>query len=295
MEIDPDEELAPRTDYTLIVHPPIPASPLYRDYTIEFRTWRGPREEEYDTFEGVSSVTLSGDHCEEGGSFHPLYDANPNCVIPNRLFVAIEFTPLDRADLAYLVYRTATRPLATPDNPKPGMADENPVPVAYEAGVKDVRGTGVPVRKSQLFVPYYPLPRRDCFSVRVIDEFGRERGDTTNEACVDLLPLEPCANMRPIPEPNPFEEGPALPGQACGNMGLNGGDADREIPPLEGMGGEGGLGGENGAGGGGGQGEAPVNSGDGGGCRVSLGASHTPIGFLFALLLLGRLRRRSDL
>ena len=296
MEIDPDEELAPRTDYSLVVHPPTPASPLYRDYTINFRTWRGPRDDEYDDFEGITSVSLSGDHCEEGGSFHPLYDANPNCPVPNRLLLAIEFTPLDRGDLTYIVYRTSTSPLATPDNPRPGGRDETPIPIAYEAGVKDVRGTGVPLRKSQIFVPYYPLPRQDCFSVRVIDEYGRERGDTSIESCVELQFLEACANGRPIPEPNPFEEGPALPGQACGNQGLNGGDSTREIPPLGGAGGEDGMGGENGgAGGAGGEGSAPVNSTDDGGCRINLSSgTNGSFGLAFILCLALLHRRRKD-
>ncbi len=290
MEVDPDEELAPRTDYSLVIRPPNPASPLYRDYTVEFRTRGGPQEDDFEGFDGISAVALSGDHCEEGGSFHPLYDANPNCPIPNRLLLAIEFTPLDRADLSYIIYRTSTSPLATPDNPKPGMADETPIPLAYEAGVKDVRGTGIPVRKSQLFVPYYPLPRMDCFSVRIIDEYGRERGDTTNETCIELNLLEACANGRPIPEPNPFEEGPALPGQACGNVGLNGGDADREIPTLD----DPGMGGENGAGGAGGESAAPVNSSDDGGCRVATQGTHRgllPLGFL--LFFVGLIRRRT--
>ena len=35
-----------------------------------------------------------------------------------------------------------------------------------------------------------------------------------------------------FPEPNPFETNPPLPGQACGNLGLNGADPDRPVPPI---------------------------------------------------------------
>ena len=91
-----------------------------------------------------------------------------------------------------------------------------------------------------MFVPYYPLPRRDCFSVRAIDEYGRERGDVMKEKCVDLFPLEPCPEgcdpsaMMCLVFPQPMEaEGmDAQPGQECQPVGLNGADATDEVPEV---------------------------------------------------------------
>ena len=268
LEVDPIDELKKRTDYRLVVRPPDPALSINREYILEFRTRGGPADDIGD-FEGIREARLNDDRCIEAGSFFALDDTDPICPVPNRLYVAIDFVPLNRADIAYVVYRTSSTPIATIDNPETEPPDLTPVPVAFENGARDLLGTGVPPRSSRLFVPYYPLPRRDCFAVMAIDEWGREHGDMTNESCVSLEMFEPCPEgcdpavmmCQTFPEPNPFEGGPALPGQQCDAVGLYGADHDREIPEIgsEPMGNNG-----NADGGVLGDGEMPNTSGDGG-------------------------------
>ncbi|MCA9537381.1 MAG: hypothetical protein KC620_00755 [Myxococcales bacterium] len=312
LEIDPDEPFEERADYRVVVRPPNPALAAFAEHTIEFRT-RGAGAEPIPDFEGALSVELDGNRCQlDSGPFEAADNSNPACPTPNRLRLAVLFQPLDRPEIAYSIYRTSTTPMDEEGNLDPGAADETPIPVGFENGARDVLGTGIPMRRSQVRVPYYPIPRRDCFAVRALDEYGRERGDLEAETCIDLLPLQPCPEgCEPgtpmcfvFPEPNPFETVDPISGQLCSNIGINGGDPDRPIPPVgedpepeddAGLS-DGGMlddlgpvDGDGGAGQGGG--------GGGGGClRVAPGAHDTPWSVWLMLLApaLLALRRRRD-
>jgi hypothetical protein len=308
VEIDPIDELRARTDYTVTIRPPDPALALNREYILEFRTRGGPADEMPD-FEGVREARLNDSRCVESGGFFALEDTDPNCPVPNRMYVAVDFQPLNRPDIGYVVYRTRSVPVATLDNPETEPADNTPVPVAFENGARDLLGTGVPLRSSRVFVPYYPLPRRDCFAVMAIDEWGREHGDLENDACVDLLPLAPCPEgcdpaammCQTFPDPNPFEAGPPMEGQSCSNVGVNGADPDRPIPPIGNDGGggggtldDGGLplgdGGVPGSGDGGANGGG--ESSGGGGCMLGDTAPSTPWPTAAIIVVLGLLATR---
>ena len=304
LEVDPIESLQPRTDYQLVVRPPDPALEVNREYQLSFRTRLGPSDDaEINQFEGIREARLNDDRCVEAGAFFALDDTNPICPVPNRLYVSVDFQPLNRSDIAYVVYRTKSTPIATIDNPETEPPDLTPVPIAFENGARDLLGTGVPLRSSRTFVPYYPLPRRDCFAVMAIDEWGRERGDMGNEACIDLELFDPCPEgcdpavmmCQVFPEPNPFEGGPPLPGQICDYVGINGGDANQEIPeigeeptePGDGdMLSDGGMGDGN-------ESDGGLESGGGGGsdgCAAMGQTSSTS--FLFAVGIFALLRRR---
>jgi uncharacterized protein (TIGR03382 family) len=195
-----------------------------------------------------------------------------------------------------VVYRESSTPLDEAGAPVLAEADNTRIPVAYEPGARDLLGTGIPKRQPLIEVLYYPLPRRDCFSVWMIDEWGRERGSAESKACIDLLPLAPCPDgcegmecMFGFPDPNPFESNDPIPGQACDNLGLNGGDPDRPIPevgdePMGGAGGEADAGAPDGG--------SSEGGGSGGGCIATPG--QTPGAPWWALGLLGlvALRRR---
>ncbi|MCB9523837.1 MAG: hypothetical protein H6702_10800 [Myxococcales bacterium] len=304
VDVDPIDALEPRTDYRLVVRPPNPSIPLFAEYTLEFRTANrtvGPLP--VNDFEGVRGVALAGNRCSENGPFAALDDTNPACLVSTRLRLNIAYQPIDRGDVSYIIYRNSTTPLDEGGQPIIAEADNTRIPLMIQSGARDTLGTGVPPRQAQVEVLYYPIPRRDCFSVVMLDEWGRERGDTAAVACVDLLPLAPCPDgcdpmqmgscMFGFPDPNPFETNDPVPGQMCPNIGLNGGPADREIPPV---------GEEPGAGGAGGGGDAGVGGpdgggsngggGGGGGCSATPGA---PGGAAWlALLALVGLRRRRD-
>ena len=237
IEVDPVGTFAERGDYRLVVRPPDPVLVANREYTVEFRT-RGSESDPFPDFEGITSVGLDGPPCGETGSFEGASNDNPACPLPNRLRLLITFQPLDRADTAYVIYRTSTTGTDENGDPVPDLVDETPIPLQYENGARDIFGAGIPERPIRLTVPYYPLPRTDCFAVRALDEFGRERGDLDHEACVDLpridpLPPECDPNLfPPFPEPSPFEATPPMPGQMCPNVGLAGADPDAPIPPI---------------------------------------------------------------
>lgn len=309
LEIDPEPELEASTDYRIVVRPPEPALEANREFTIDVRTRLGPAGD-FPDFEGIRNVGLDGPVCPfETGALEPGNNNNPACPVPNLLRLRVTFQPLDRADVAYSVYRTSSTPLDDNGDPIDEMADVIPVPVAYQNGARDLFGAGIPERPVPVPVPYYPLPRVDCFSVRALDEYGRERRGADAEACVTLerlhgpdCPMDQCNMMQcgAIPEPNPFEAGAPIAGQMCGNIGLGGGDPDRPIPPVgeepepepdsgpAGDGGpvaDGGVGAEEGGGGGGGGGAA--------GCRVDrAGGPGGPDGWPLLLLLAPLARRR---
>ena len=183
-------------------------------------------------------MKIDGDSCSEGGSFAQAETVN-GCARPNRLKLAIEFQPLNRPEIAYVVYRTSSVEISEDGMGKgSGRADLTPIRIAFQNGAKADFGNEPAVRKvSGVYVPYYPLPRRDCFSVRAIDEYGRERGDVTNEKCVELFPLEGCGESCPFmvgcfPIPMESEGMDAQAGQSCDTIGLNGAEADTEIPEI---------------------------------------------------------------
>lgn len=305
IEVDPIPTLTERGDYRVVVRPPDPALVANREFTLEFRT-RGGESDPFPDFEGIRDVALDGLPCGETGSFEPADNNNPACPIPNALRLVVTFQPLDRADTAYVIYRTSTTGLDMAGQPIEALIDETPIPLQYENGARDLFGTGVLDRPVRLTMPYYPLPRRDCFSVRALDEWGRERGDLNNEACVDLPLFDPlpdgCDPMTtpPFPEPSPFEASPPLPGQMCTNLGLEGADPERPIPPVgeepdpepdagaqdgDVPDGDGGVGAEEGGSGGG---------GGSSGCHITTPGAATPTWplALLTLLLLAPLRRR---
>lgn len=304
VEIDPIPTLEERADYFLSVR--LPDDSLIPQYELEFRTRGGPMDPIGD-FEGALAVEPAADRCDIGAFFVPLYDDIPACLVPTHLKVLVRYQPLDRPELAYAIYRVSSTPL-DPDSGDPIEAEANndEVLMHVEAGARDALGTGVPVREARVPVLYAPLPRRDCFTVRMLDEWGRERGDLDNRACIDLLPLAPCPDgcmgdecMIVFPEPNPFEVNDPIEGQECENLGLNGGPADRPVPPVEGGGGDGGGGGAGGEGGGGdsdagaggSDGGEGKGSGGGDGCTTVPGGPGGS-GWLLLLLPLGLLRRR---
>ncbi len=301
IEVDPIDELRSRTDYQVIVRPPDPALSIFREYTLEFRTRAGASDDLGD-FEGIREARLNDDRCIEAGAFYALDDTNPICPVPNRIYASVDFQPLNRADIAYVIYRTSSTPIATLDDPETEPPDLTPVPVAYENGARDLLGTGVPLRSSRMFLPYYPLPRRDCFAVMALDEWGRERGDLSNESCISLEVFLPCPDgcdpnvmmCQTFPDPNPFEGGPPIPGQQCDFIGINGGDANQTIPEIgDEVTGDGGVGLSDG---GIPQSDGTVNTGggSGGGCSVGIingHNRHSTLILMSILLVIGGLRR----
>lgn len=301
MEIDPIPTLETRSDYRLVVRPPDPALSANREFTLEFRT-SGSEAPEFPDFEGILDVQLDGRVCDENGSFEGADNNNPACPIPNLLRVVVTFQPVNRADVAYIIYRTSTTPVDENGDPIPDMADNTPIPLQYENGARDLFGAGIPERPVRIRIPYFPLPRQDCFSVRALDEWGRERGDLSNEACIILERIDPCPDycpmqlcMPPFPEPNPFEASPPIAGQVCDNLGLAGAEPDREVPPVGEPepdppgGSDGGVAGDGGASDGG-----ETSGGGGGGsagCRVGAPAGGSAP-WLALLLLAPALRRR---
>jgi uncharacterized protein (TIGR03382 family) len=188
IEIDPMTDLEERTDYRITLRPPNPSLPIFEEYVLEFRTKGGgdnAKVEPIPDFEGIRSVTAAGPRCGES-FFGALQDNNPACLVPSRLKLRVKFQPLDRPDLSYIVYRVSSTQLDVDGNPVASTADTTELPVYFQPGLADVTGAGLPQLEVPVVVHYYPLPRRDCFSVRVIDEWGRERGDTSNQACIDL-------------------------------------------------------------------------------------------------------------
>ena len=239
MEIDPIEPLEARSDYRVTVRPPEPRLQINREFVMEFRTRVGIADDFPEDFDGVGDVRLDGEPCMEGGCFRPEDGIGQACPKPNRLKVAVEFQPLDRPEIAYVVYRTSSVEISEDGMGKgSGKADLTPIRIAFENGARTLIGDAPAMRKTGIYVPYYPLPRRDCFSVRAIDEYGRERGDVMNEKCIELFPLGDCGQSCPFmtgcfPEPMESEGMDAQPGQVCEPVGLNGADANAPIPDAD--------------------------------------------------------------
>ena len=304
VDVDPIPILDEREDYRVVVRPPNPSLPAFEEYIFEFRTSNKMMDPiDANGFEGVRSVALASDTCSEDPPFEAVNANNPACLVSSKFRLRLEFQPLNRAELSYAIYRTSTTPLDEAGDPIALEADNTRVGVGVQPGSRDVTGTGVPIRPVIFEVLYAPLPRRDCFNVMILDEWGRERGDVDNIACIDLVIPEPCPRgcegmecQVVFPEPNPFETNPPLPGQACESVGLNGGDPDRPIPPVgeepepEG-GGEGGAPGDD-------AGVEPEGTADGGteggggGGGCSVGVADAPSAWWLALVALVGIRRR---
>lgn len=218
-------------------------------------------------------MALDGDTCGNDPPFAGVNANIPACLVSTKFRLRAEFQPLNRSELSYILYRTSTTPLDADGNPVAVDADNTRVPIGVQPGGRDITGAGIPLRPVIFDVLYNPLPRRDCYSILILDEYGRERGDINNTACVDLDVPEPCPRgcmddqcMVVFPPPNPFETNEPLPGQACENLGLNGADPDRPIPPV-------GEEPDPGAGGAGGGADGGMDSPDGGTSETGGGGS----------------------
>lgn len=302
IDIDPEQPLTPSADYVLIVRPDNPSLPAFAEYYLEFRAGRREMDPlDLNAFDGIRAVGLDGDTCSADPPFAPVNANIPACLVSSKFRLKVEFQPLDRSELAYIVYRTSHVELDEAGEPKPETLDNTRVPIGIQPGARDIAGTGLPIRPVIFDVLYAPLPRRECYAVMILDEYGRERGDIEATACVDLAVPEPCPRgcegdecMVVFPEPNPFETNPPLPGQMCDNLGLNGGNPDRPIPPVgeepDPTDGGAGGGGETDGGMGTADGGASQGGGGGGGCSVA--PSGTDAWNLLIFLPIFLLRRR---
>ena len=126
-------------------------------------------------------------------------------------------------------------PLDEEGNPKldDPTINEEPALIGFEAGTVD-QGSGLPERKTPVTLPYMSLPRRECFAVVVVDEWGRDIQDLSNEDCIDIPVLEPCplpnGMMQMYPPPNPFDLRTPVDGQVCADVCLNDGDCASHEP-----------------------------------------------------------------
>ena len=304
LEVDPVGLLKPRTDYRVTVSPPNPLTSLYRDYTLEFRT-RSSQTEGVPDFEGITSVELPMPLCPVDSS--PYREAavpSAECVVGSRLGLTVRFTAApQRPDLSYVVYRTS-RQVIDPMTMEVVDSEYNTTeesPVRYvRSNVSGDPSKPVSALAVSVITHYGPLPRRECFSVRMADDYLRERGDLTTQACIDILRLGTCPpgctpgelGWFSYPDPILSEITAPTPGQNCPNLGLAGADPNTPIP---------GIGEEPSLDPDAGMPEADMgipldggagNEGDGGGGSCATAPGRTgPVGLLLVLAL-GVLRRR---
>jgi len=321
IDIDPIPTLEPSTDYVMTLRPENPALALFEEYVIEFRTSR--REMDplgQSDFAGIAGV--EGERDDErcwGNKLFKFADSDdmapdPPCARERRLELRVAYQPIDSAYATYGIYHTRSVPLDEEGNPKldDPTINEEPALIGFEAGSSD-QGAGLPLRRTPVTLPYMALPRRECFAVVVVDEWGRDVQDLSNEACIDIPVLEPCPQpsgmMQAYPPPNPFDLRTPVDGQACDDVCLNDGDCASHEPGEAPVGGSGGGGGEGGAGGGepGGDADGGVGGADGGtggtaskggssGCTTrpgSLPSSNLALVAGLSSLLLGLRRRRT--
>lgn len=226
IEIDPVPLLEPRTAYTLRWRPTDPKLQSYADFELTFKTLARKMEPmPVDAFEGVLAVTADGPCAEDQGA--PVVrragvsSRFPDCQVADRIITTVRFTPVNRRDIVYAIERISSTPEA-------GGAETDPTLVALIGGGEDVWITERADVFAPVPVPLAPLPRVDCFQVRMYDAQGRPVGGE-GQACINLpedvtCPVEPMADGV-IPDP--------VPGLACLNLGLNGADPDT-VPPAEG-------------------------------------------------------------
>ena len=324
LDIDPIPLLKERTDYALTLRPPEPSLSLYEEYLLEFRTSnRNMRPNE--GFAGISGVEAENEESRCWGEkvfkFADYDDMvpDPPCARDRRIAVRAVYQPLDAAEVTYAIYHTRSVALDVDGNElldDPTFTDEATL-VGFEGGASD-QGNGVAERRTPFTTAYQVLPRRECFAVVMLDEWGREVGDVTNAACIDIPILDPCpqpnGNMQSYPPPNPFDVRTPVEGLYCEDTCLNGGDCenhepvDEPDPPMGGGGGAGGASGDGGPSGGGGGavatdgGPAGADGGSGSdgddptGCVCSTTSTRPGLGLaLLSTLLLGfRLRSRHN-
>lgn len=264
IEIDPVPLLEPRTAYTLRWRPTDPKLASHADFALEFKTLARRMDPlPVDDFEGVLAVTADGPCTEDQGT--PVVRAAgsrrfPSCDAPARIVPTVRFTPVNRRDIIYAVERISSTPMD-------GEAETDPTLVALIGGGEDVwiserADVYVPVA-----LPMAPLPRVDCFTVRMMDAQGQPVGGE-GQACITLPDDLPCVveGIQPGVIPDP------VPGLGCRNLGLNGADPDT-IPPADGPP----------------PSDAPGADADGGAssgcCRVAPGPQRSPYGLLGFLVL----------
>ena len=243
--VNPLMSLQARHDYTLTISPPDPALILYENYEVVFRT-ANTEMGDFSGFNGLDEVGLAGDFCD-GGVFLSGTVDNFECVTPSTLLLELSFMPLEQSEATYVVYRTKS----VPDMEESGGRGEDPPSsnlleyvdeverrIAFIPGVHpDFADQPVKVVVS---VQYSPLPRTDCFKVVVLDEWGRPRGGSDVEQCIELKVPAPCPAgceesgmcQNIFPPSNTSEILPPLPGARCAPIGIHGASGRTPIPPL---------------------------------------------------------------
>lgn len=274
IEIDPVPLLAPHTAYTLRWRPTDPKLANFADYALEFKTLsRKMNPLPVDEFEGIIAVIGEGPCSEDQGTpiIRPAGSRRfPSCEAERRVVPTVRFAPVNRRDVIYAVERISSTPMD-------GTAVTDPVLVALIGGGEDAWITDRADVNVPVALPLAPLPRVDCFQVRMLDAQGQPVGGE-GQACITLPDDLSCLTDPVLPGvvPDP------IPALACDNLGLYGADPDT-IPPA---------GGAEEAG-------PPAADGDGasassGCCRTAPGQDRPPYGLLGLLsgLLLSRSRRQ---
>lgn len=297
IDVDPIGFLEPRTDYAVIWRPPNPRLSGQAEYVLTFKTLvrrMNDIDEALAGWGGIISVAPRATECfteETNGivTVDPMGKAG--CDQESHITVNVRYRPIDRPDISYLIQRVRSVPLDEMGEPIEARADDSVIPLVYEPGaVASAVHASVRIgdRYPRIHVPINPMPRRDCFNVVMVDEWGRERGDTSNAICIDLFDDiqdtldEPCGDLIPDVDPE-ADIAPPIETKLCRNVGIYGADPERPTPAI---------GQEPDPfapdGGGGGEGD-----GDGGGGSCAVGASQTgaPLWGL-ALLAFGLRRRR---
>lgn len=219
LEIDPEQPLAPHTDYTLVWSPADVQLSAFERYALEVKTFgREMYPLPLDELEGILGVEpLCTDCNREGGSAgqRPGGDGPPGCLTADRIILAVRYRPVQRTDVVHVVERVSSTLLDGDGEPRPGASDDTVVPVAYDRGGDDRFDGSGPSRNTPVVVPTAPSPRRDCFRVRLLDARGEARGDPTAIACIDIGAGAGAVD-RALPPP--------LPLRACEPLGIHGGD-----------------------------------------------------------------------
>jgi hypothetical protein len=148
-------------------------------------------------FEGIKEVLPARDQAEcWGEKIFAFSDAdmmrNSVCMRERRLELKVVYQPSTGP-------RRPTPSTARAASPSTRAACRSPTTrpttissrsIGYEAGVTD-QGSGVREKSSPYNVPYHVLPRRECFAVLLVDEWGREIGDRRQrQACIDIPVLD---------------------------------------------------------------------------------------------------------
>ncbi len=231
VEIDPVEHLAPRAEYTLTWRAPDPRLAAFEAYTLPFKTLaRRMNPVPEDSFEGIQSITGPDGPCGvEGNPADLPPETTPaGCAVEARLIAVVRYRAAeDRPDLAYVIERVSSAPLDANGAPDEARTDRTVVPLVFHPGGREAVWPVGP-RQARLYLPASPMPRQDCFRVRMRDEWGRLRGDETAIACLTLPMDLPCARAPASEAP----VAPATPLRDCANVGLYGADPDRPAPPV---------------------------------------------------------------